>query len=109
MEVVEEHRYSRDYLDPAKRSIANAVQVFFQDGTATPRVEVEYPLGHRRRRDEAQPQLVEKFRQNARSRFTEERVTDILRLFGEPAELDRLPVPQFLEKFAMPTNAERAP
>jgi 2-methylcitrate dehydratase len=109
MEVVEEHRYSRDYLDPAKRSIANAVQVFFQDGTATPRVEVEYPLGHRRRRDEAQPQLVEKFRQNARSRFTEERVTEILRLFGEPAELDRLPVPQFLEKFAMPTNAERAP
>src|SRR5437667_2447846 len=48
MEVVEEPRYSRDYLDPVKRSIANSVQVFFDDGSFTDRVEIEYPLGHRR-------------------------------------------------------------
>jgi 2-methylcitrate dehydratase len=108
MDVVEEPRYSHDYLDPARRSIANAVQVFFRDGTATPRVEVEYPLGHRRRRNEARPLLVEKFRQNARTRFAEEHVAECLRLFDDPVQLDRLPVPQFLDKFVS-SNGEPAP
>ena len=62
MTVAENPRYSRDYLDPDKRSIANAVQVFFNDGTATEKVEAEYPLGHRRRRAESVPKLREKFR-----------------------------------------------
>ena len=62
MKVAEVPAFTRDYLDPDKRSIANAVQVFFKDGTATSRVEVEYPLGHRRRRKEAEPVLLEKFR-----------------------------------------------
>ena len=60
MTVVEEPRYTRDYLDPAKRTIANAVRVVYADGSATDRVEVEVPLGHPRRRDEAQPLLREK-------------------------------------------------
>jgi 2-methylcitrate dehydratase len=60
--VREEPRYSVDYLDPAKRSIANAVQVTFADGTQTERVEVEYPLGHPRRRAEARPLLEAKLR-----------------------------------------------
>jgi 2-methylcitrate dehydratase PrpD len=62
MKVTEIPAFTRDYLDPAKRSIANAVQVFFRNGTATQRVEVEYPLGHRRRRREAEPVLLKKFR-----------------------------------------------
>ena len=62
MSVAENPRYSRDYLDPDKRSIANSVQVFFADGTATDKVEVEYPLGHRRRRAESVSPLWEKFR-----------------------------------------------
>jgi 2-methylcitrate dehydratase len=62
MKVAEVPAFTRDYLDPDKRSIANAVQVFFKDGTATSKVEVEYPLGHRRRRKEAEPVLLEKFR-----------------------------------------------
>ena len=53
MVVVENKQYSLDYLDPNKRSIANAVQVHFKDGTVTENVECEYPLGHRFRRDEA--------------------------------------------------------
>src|SRR5207253_212059 len=57
MLVREEKQYSRDYLDPEKRSIANAVQVFFRDGTKTDKVVVEYPLGHRRRRKEGIPAL----------------------------------------------------
>jgi hypothetical protein len=66
MKVIEVPAFTRDYLDPEKRSIANAVQVFFKDGTATLRVEVEYPLGHRRRRKEAEPVLLDKFRGAAR-------------------------------------------
>ena len=62
IEVLENPQYSRDYLDPDKRSIANAVQVFFSDGSATLRVEVEYPLGHPRRRAEGIARLEEKFR-----------------------------------------------
>ena len=56
MVVVENKQYSLDYLDPNKRSIANAVQVHFKDGTVTENVECEYPLGHRFRR-EAIPKL----------------------------------------------------
>ena len=62
MTVSENARYSRDYLDPDKRSIANSVQVFFADGSATDKAEVEYPLGHRRRREESVPHLWDKFR-----------------------------------------------
>lgn len=80
MEVREEARYSRDYLDPEKRSIANAVQVFFSDGSCTERVEVEYPLGHRRRRDEALPLLVEKARKNMSTCLTAERTEALISL-----------------------------
>src|SRR6185369_7026702 len=57
MRVEEDSRYTPDYLDPEKRSIANAVQIEFTDGSRSPRVEVEYPLGHRRRRPEGTPLL----------------------------------------------------
>ncbi|HET6451598.1 MAG TPA: bifunctional 2-methylcitrate dehydratase/aconitate hydratase, partial [Spirochaetia bacterium] len=65
MQMEEEPRYSADYLDPEKRSIANSVQVFFRDGSATEEVAVEYPVGHPRRRAEAMPLLFEKLRRNA--------------------------------------------
>jgi 2-methylcitrate dehydratase len=52
MAVVEDERYSRDYRDPEKRSIANAVQVYFKDGSSTDKIAVEYPIEHHRRRDE---------------------------------------------------------
>ncbi|MGD8556734.1 MAG: bifunctional 2-methylcitrate dehydratase/aconitate hydratase, partial [Chromatiales bacterium] len=57
MEIVEDERYTREYLEPDKRSIANAIQVFFKDGSSTEKVAVEYPIGHRRRRDEGIPVL----------------------------------------------------
>ena len=62
MECVEDKRFSADYLDPAKRSIANAITVEFKDSSKTREVVVEYPIGHRRRRREGIPVLVEKFR-----------------------------------------------
>jgi len=97
MEVVEEPRYSRDYLDPEKRSIANAVQVFFRDGSRTDRVEVEYPLGHRRRRAEGIPLLLKKCRDNLCSRFPVERVERVLDLCSDLGRLQAMPVNQFVE------------
>jgi len=97
MEVVEEPRYSRDYLDPEKRSIANAVQVFFTDGSATERVEVEYPLGHRRRRAEALPLLLRKCRDNLSTRLPAERATALIELCLDRERLSRMPVDQFME------------
>jgi len=97
MEVVEEPRYSRDYLDPAKRSIANAVQVFFRDGSATERVEVEYPLGHRRRRAEALPLLIDKCRANLATRLPSERAGALIELCLDRGRLAAMPVSEFME------------
>ncbi|MFM9962816.1 MAG: bifunctional 2-methylcitrate dehydratase/aconitate hydratase [Planctomycetaceae bacterium] len=96
IEVVEELRYSREYLDPDKRSIANAVQIVFVDGTQTERVEVEYPLGHRRRRAESRPALIDKFVSNASTRLSAESVTMLATLFQEADLCDGLTVSDFV-------------
>lgn len=96
MEVVEDERYSRDYLDPEKRSIANAVQVFFEGGGKTDKVEVEYPLGHRRRREEGIPLLLEKFRRNLATRLPAARAKAVLDLFEDRSRLESAPVNDFM-------------
>jgi 2-methylcitrate dehydratase len=96
MVCVEDWQYSRDYLDPDKRSIANAVQVFFASGQRTEQVAVHYPLGHRRRRSEALPLLFEKFQVNAGPHLPARRVQDLLALFKDADRLDRMPVPEFV-------------
>ncbi|QDU62692.1 2-methylcitrate dehydratase [Planctomycetes bacterium Pan216] len=83
MRVVENSEFSRDYLDPDKRSIANAIEVHFRDGTKTKRVQVDYPLGHRRRREEGIPAVWSKFAANMSKRFSPdvvERITQLLRM-----------------------------
>jgi 2-methylcitrate dehydratase len=97
---VEEPQYTKDYLDPEKRSIANAVQVFFKDGSSTDRVLVEYPIGHRRRRAEGMPLLMKKFEANLASRFARPQCETILRLCADPKALDATPVNQFTDWFA---------
>lgn len=99
MQVVENKQYSVDYLDPDKRSIANAVQVFFKDGTSTENVVVEYPIGHRRRRAEGLPLLVEKFKNNLSTRFSDERVTKILAAMSDQKKLEDMPVHEFMNLF----------
>ena len=99
MEIVENKQYSMDYLDPEKRSIANALQVFFKDGTSTEKVAVEYPIGHRRRRAEGIPLLVEKFKNNLATRFSEERVNAILDLCSDQQKLENTPVNEFMNLF----------
>lgn len=96
MEVIEEKRYSREYLDPGKRSIANAVQIHFKDGSRTPKVEVEYPIGHRRRREEGWPPLIEKFRSSLAGRMSESRARSLLELCQDRERLAATPVPQFM-------------
>jgi 2-methylcitrate dehydratase len=99
MTCVEDPQYSKDYLDPEKRSIANAVQVFFTDGSSTAKVAVEYPIGHRRRRAEGIPLLLKKFEANLASRFPPEQCAKILRLCGDSARLDATPVHEFTDMF----------
>src|SRR5690242_7880191 len=72
MHVQEDPQFTRDYLDPVKRSIANAIQIFFKDGTHTDKIEIEYPIGHQRRREEGIPLLIKKCKDNLRTRFSEE-------------------------------------
>jgi len=99
MEVVEDERYSREYLEPDKRSIANAIQVFFDDGTCTEQVAVEYPIGHRRRRAEGTPLLERKFASNLATRFPAQRCERIISLCRDQAALEATPVHRFVDLF----------
>jgi 2-methylcitrate dehydratase len=101
MLCVEDPAYSTDYLDPQKRSIANAVQVFFKDGTSSKKIAVEYPIGHRRRRAEGMPLLVKKFAANLASRFAPQQCDAILRLCADPDTLAATPVDKFTDMFAL--------
>ena len=96
MTASEDPRYTRDYLNPDKRSIANAVQVFFTDGTSTPRIEVEYPIGHRRRRAEGIPLLVAKCGHNLATQFTSAEVAQLLDVFNDRSRLDAMRVSDFM-------------
>lgn len=97
MEIVEEPRYSGEYHDPEKRSIANALQVFFNDGTSTEKVEIEYPLGHRRRREEGIPVLEEKFKSNLATRFPPARCQTIFQLCKSQELLENTSVNEFMD------------
>jgi 2-methylcitrate dehydratase len=100
MEVVEDARYSLEYLEADKRSIANAVQVFFKDGSATEKMAVEYPVGHRRRRAEGIPLLVAKFRANLATKFERGSGDHIVDLLLDRSRLEATPVPEFMDMVA---------
>ncbi|HEY4299237.1 MAG TPA: bifunctional 2-methylcitrate dehydratase/aconitate hydratase, partial [Candidatus Didemnitutus sp.] len=98
MVVREDPAYSRDYLDPEKRSIANAVQVFFADGSSTERLAVEYPLGHRRRRAEGIPRLQDKAHAAFAGHFGVARADALLSLFSDARRLNAMPVHEFVSQ-----------
>jgi 2-methylcitrate dehydratase len=97
MVCVEDAQFSRDYLDPNKRSIANAITVEFNDGTRTPEVVVEYPIGHRRRREEGIPLLLEKFRVNLARRFAAKQQQAILDVALDRKRLAAMAVNEFVD------------
>ncbi len=101
MRVVEDEAYSRDYLDPAKRSNANAVQIHFTDGSATEKVVVEYPPGHRHRRAESVPQLEQKLVNNLSTRFPARQVQELLALWQDPRTIETMAVHDFMRRWIM--------
>jgi 2-methylcitrate dehydratase len=101
MVVREDERYSREYHEPDKRSIANAIQIFFKDGTSTDKVEVEYPIGHRRRRDEGIPLLEAKFKANLAEIFPGERCERIFQCCKDREQLANMPVNRFMDLLAL--------
>ena len=101
MKVLENKAYTRAYLDPERRAIANAVQVFFEDGSGTDRVEVMYPLGHRRRRAEALPMLEAKFKHNVSTRLMPEQCRTLVDIFGDQERLEEMPVQEFMDQWVV--------
>lgn len=102
MVVREDERYSREYHETDKRSIANAIQVFFTDGSFTEKVAVEYPIGHRRRREEGIPVLEQKFKSNLAEVFPARRCEQIFALCKDPQRLLETPVNRFVDLMVMP-------
>ncbi|WP_430791308.1 bifunctional 2-methylcitrate dehydratase/aconitate hydratase [Virgibacillus flavescens] len=99
MEVVEDKQFTADYLDPEKRSIANAVQVFLRNGTTTEKIVREYPLGHRFRREEGIPKLLTKFKANLETRFPEKQATEIYALCQDYSGLKSMSADDFMSRF----------
>ncbi len=97
MEIEEDKQFSKDYLDPEKRSIGNSVQVYFKDGTHTDKVVVEYPIGHVRRRKEGIPLLIEKFKKNCGTHFIPNKVEELVNLFEDQTRLEKMPVHELMD------------
>ena len=97
MTCVEDKQFSADYLDPQKRSIANAITIEFADGSRTDEVVVEYPIGHRRRREQGIPLLVAKFRTNLARRFAAKQQQAILDVALDAKRLSGMAVTEFVD------------
>src|SRR6266403_2055258 len=106
MQVRENPTFTREYYDPDKRYIGNAVQVFFRDGSQSVRVQVDFPIGHRKRRAEGMPLLVGKFTAAVDAHFAPRQAERIKALFARPAQLDALPVNELMA--ALVTNGSAA-
>jgi 2-methylcitrate dehydratase len=105
-QVRENPTFTREYYDPDKRYIGNAVQVFFRDGSASARVQVDYPIGHRKRRAEGMPVLVKKFETSVDAHFGPKQAERIKALFAAPKPLDAMPVNELVA--ALVTNGVTA-
>jgi len=101
MEVRENPQFTVDYMDPDKRAIGNAVQVHFKDGSATARVEVPYPIGHRRRRGEAVPLLEEKFERHLTAHLPAAQCDAILRTCASRDVLATMRVRDFMDHWVV--------
>jgi 2-methylcitrate dehydratase len=100
MHCIEEPDFTTDYHDPEKRSIANSLRVELNDGTVVEKT-VEYPIGHRRRREEGLPLLVKKFKTNLRRRFSEDRQQRILEVSLDRKQLESTPVHEYVDLYGL--------
>jgi len=102
MIVKEEQRFSQEYLQADKRSIANAIQIFFKDGSCTEQIIQEYPIGHKRRREQGIVLLEEKLKHNLQTRFSNEKTNDIMELLRDQPRLAAMPVSEFTDTLVLP-------
>ncbi|MBI5848284.1 MAG: bifunctional 2-methylcitrate dehydratase/aconitate hydratase [Nitrospirae bacterium] len=98
---VEDPQFTKDYHDPEKRSIANGITVELRNGTVLPEMVIEYPIGHRRRRTEGMPVLVDKFRTNLTRRFPAKQQMAILDVSLDQARLEEMPVNEYVDMFVI--------
>jgi 2-methylcitrate dehydratase len=96
MQVRENPTFTQEYYAPDKRYIGNAIQVFFRDGSSTPRIQVDFPIGHRKRRAEGMPVLVKKFETSVAAQFSPKQTALILNTFQDVARLDAMPVNEWM-------------
>ena len=101
IDCVEDSRFTKDYHDPDKRSIANALTVELSDGRKLREVVVEYPIGHKRRRKEGIPLLVDKFRVNLARRFPAKQQAAILAASLDHKTLEAMPVHEYVDLYAI--------
>ena len=101
MTVKENPQFTKDYFDPEKRYIGNSLQVFFNDGTSTAKVSIDYPIGHRKRRDEGIPVLLKKFEAAITAQLPAQNVSRILAASADAARFEAMPVNQLLDLFAI--------
>lgn len=101
MVVEEDSRYSQEYLAPDKRSIANAIQVFFKDGSCSDKVAIEYPIGHKRRRDEGIPVLQHKFEAAIATRFPKSQSQRIIDACASQSQLEAMSVLDFMQLWSI--------
>ena len=101
LEVRENERFTTDYFDPEKRGIGNALQVFFTDGSSTERVEISYPIGHRRRRGAGIPVLVSKFQDAIAAHYAADQSAEIEAACQQQEALEAMAVPEFVEKLSV--------
>lgn len=99
MVVRENPQFTKDYFDPDKRYIGNAVQVFFKDGSSTEKVSIDYPIGHRRRRAEGIPVLMAKFEAAIRAHLSRAQADRLMELAGDPAELEAMSISDYLNLY----------
>jgi 2-methylcitrate dehydratase len=97
MQVEEDPRFTAEYLAADKRSIANAMQIFYKDGSKTEKIIIEYPIGHRFRRSEGIPLLFKKFEQSISAHYPKEKVQQFVALFKDEKQLETMPVKTFME------------
>jgi 2-methylcitrate dehydratase len=98
MQVKENTTFTLEYYAADKRYIGNAVQVFFNDGTSSPRVAVDYPIGHRKRRAEGMPVLVKKFESSVAAQFQAKQTESITAMFRNQGALASMPVSDFVAR-----------
>ncbi len=101
MTVVENPQYTKDYFDAEKRYIGNSIQIFFKDGSSTEKVEIHFPIGHRKRRDEGIPVLKAKFERNLRKKISEKHSEQILAICSDQKTLESTSVNDFMTLFVV--------